>query len=67
MTPQPMRGLKIGVISGLLFFVVTPLNNLLRHEAVIWTKVLVGSLFVFCLVGLIGVFTDKVGGEVGDA
>jgi hypothetical protein len=57
----------MGAVGGLLFSVVTPLNNLLRHEAVVWTEAVVGSLFTFCFFGLIGVFTDKIGGEVGDA
>ena len=60
------RGIRLGTGTALLFSVVTPINNWLRHEPVSLDKILVGSACVFLLSGLFGTLTDKIGSDVGD-
>jgi hypothetical protein len=61
------RGTKIDALTAICFAAVTPINNFLRDEPIIVGSILTGSVFAFCVFGLIGTFTDKIGSEVGDA
>ena len=62
-----MRGVKFGGVSAICFAVVTPINNLIRHEPMVVATILSGSALIFCLSGVVGTFTDKWGSDVGDA
>jgi hypothetical protein len=62
----PRRGAKFGFFSGLSFAVVTPINNWLQDEPISGESILVGSIFAFCMFGIIGTLTDKIGSEIGD-
>ncbi len=45
---------------------VTPINNWLQDEPISGESILVGSIFAFCMFGIIGTLTDKIGSEIGD-
>ena len=66
MNVNPSRGAKTGALTAVGFATVAPINNLLHHEAVDVSRLLVGSAFAFIVFGLIGTFSAKIGTEVGD-
>lgn len=42
-------------------------NHLIRQETINATEIVAGSILAFCLFGIIGTFTDKIGSEIGDS
>jgi hypothetical protein len=66
-TLQPLQGIKHGANGSICFFATIMLNSLIRSEQIVLKNVVVGTVFVFFFFGLIGMFTDKFGIDVGDA
>ena len=66
MRRDPVRGLKLGAGSAVMFAIFTPLNHWLRDEPIYLRKVIVGTVLAFILFGIIGMFTKKFGSEIGD-
>jgi hypothetical protein len=56
-----------GGSSGISFAMITSINNWLRGEEIVQSKLWVGSTFALVVFGIVGTFTGKIGSEFGDS
>lgn len=67
MTLDFRRGAKLAARSAICFAIMIPLNQWLRSEPVDGSATIVGAVFAFCVFGIIGTLTDKIGSDFGES